>query len=199
MIEPQILETVPDGLFTLLQYHLPESLTLLRRLQSIKLTVKARIHARLIFASQYGKLGSDTEQPDIPSFSVTYVDVAGGPDTQMWLYSTLQDDPTAKLGIEDSREQLKSISDTIIKLCREYGKDTFYPHSLILGSLESNVQAILAESGRIQSRGDYDKWIFDFPDIPEPASVLQDGMIYGTASMDDCRVVASRTHIPRPV
>ncbi|KAK2593445.1 hypothetical protein QQS21_008862 [Conoideocrella luteorostrata] len=183
--------SVPPELLELLTSHLPTSLTLLRRLQFAAFKNFITPDARIVFSSDTGKIDES------PHFAVAYADFSTRPDTQMIMYSSLEhatesSDPTHE-------EHIVNIVQELVRLRREHYGELEHERSLVLGSLHSEVYKVLAKTGRITPRltGAYDKWLFKRGDVPEPGEAPE-GMYWGTASLEDCRLVTSRTDIPRP-
>lgn len=191
---------VPERLLDLLSSHLPFSLSLLRRLQFTKLNGRISETARVILVSDCDELDS-AKSPT--KFTAAYVDVGGGRDTQMWLYSTLQDHRNASdaeaAGV--CEEQLNCLVNEITKIRKAYTGELTYPGSVLLGSLHSSVRALLEKTGRVQPRatGNYDKWLFRSENIPTSGDELPAGMHWAAANVRDCHVVIARTDIPRTV
>ncbi|KAL8360054.1 hypothetical protein RB598_008405 [Gaeumannomyces tritici] len=75
--------TAPDSLISLLQAHLPKSLSLLRRLRFARAHPSPTSHI-LVATSGSGGMGRH-------HFAAAYVDVFKAPETQVWVYSTLED------------------------------------------------------------------------------------------------------------
>lgn len=181
----------PAELMDLLTQNLPSSLTILRRLQYTNFPRGSTPAAKVLFTSSQGPLASKPS-----AYTVSYFDISGGPDTQMWVYCTVE----AGVSDSDYANQLKAVVAKCIQIRQAYGK-THYPDAVLLGSLDTRTLDIIqAATGRVECRptGIYDKWILDLDDIPDGNQTLPDGMHWGTASLDDCRLVASRTDIPRP-
>lgn len=118
----------------------------------------------------------------------------------MWLFSTLQCRPDDEQEVSQCRDQLDALECQVSIINKEYGKPLHYGDSVVLGSVESNVRSLLIAANRITPRptGDYDKWILNLQNIPASDGVLPAGMVWGTGSLEDCKLVASRTDIPRP-
>lgn len=196
-----VFTTAPDSLLQLLTDHLPHSLPLLRRLQSTHIEGGITPTARIIIVSDV-----DGNEKDVishaTSFSATYVDVGGGPDTQMWIYSTLEDlDQIDEATEAIYKKQLEKIIEELITVAKDYGKELTYPGNVLVGTLDSRVRKILESTGRVSPRptGNYDKWLFRSEDLPADEIPLPEGLHWSTANVDDCRVVISRTDIPRSV
>ncbi|KAF4969949.1 hypothetical protein FSARC_2935 [Fusarium sarcochroum] len=196
----KVYSSVSTGLLTLLNDQLPYSLPLLRRLQFTKFEGGLRKTARIILVAD-AKL--DDNGGDLPKkFTAAYIDVGGGPDTQAWIYSTLEHPDQAD--IKDTtvyEEQLDKLVDESVKITKAYGGKLAYPDAVLLGTLHDSVRALLLKTGRVEPRetGAYDKWLFKYEDLPKDEVELPEGMYWGTATEDDCRVVVSRTNIPRTV
>jgi hypothetical protein len=194
----EVYSTVPAQLVTLLSNHLPYSLSLLRRLQFTKFEGGLRKTAKICFAAD-SKL-DDEESPK--RFTAMYIDVGGGPDTQAWIYSTYEHPDQATTNDTTIYEkQLDRIVQESIKIARDHGRQLVYDDAVLLGTLHDSVRELLYKTGRVEPRetGAYDKWLFKYDDIPKDEVELPEGMKWGTATDDDCRIVISRTDIPRTV
>ena len=188
---------VPSGLLDLLNHHLPHSLPLLRRLQVAKFRDDITEHSRIIVVSRWNH---DGEVADSDNFIAAYADFSGGPETQMWLFGTIE----TKNKVSDAdklefKQLLRCLVDEMIKIGRQYGKETTYPSTLLLGTVHTRLRRILEELNRITPRatGFYDKWLFKAEDLPDKEAQLPEGMSWDTASPGDCEIVVSRTDIPR--
>ncbi|KAI9899940.1 hypothetical protein N3K66_004202 [Trichothecium roseum] len=86
---------------------------------------------------------------------------------------------------------------------REARVARLFPRGLVLGTLNTRVRDILLGmdgGGRIAPRptGFYDKWLFAVAGMPRDlGEELPPGMRWCAATVDDCALVVSRTHIPR--
>ncbi|KAH6953319.1 hypothetical protein DER45DRAFT_647944 [Fusarium avenaceum] len=195
----KVYSTVPSGLLTLLADQLPYSLPLLRRLQFTKFEGGLRETARIILVAD-----SQVDDEKFPpqKFTAAYVDVAGGPDTQGWIYSTLEHPDQAD--IKDTtiyEEQLDRFVKECMVIAKDYGRELKHSGAVLLGTLHDSVRELMSKTGRVVPRetGAYDKWLFKYEDLPRDEVALPEGMNWGTATEDDCRVVVSRTNIPRTV
>lgn len=195
----RVYSAIPEGLLKLLGDNLPYSLPLLRRIQFSKFEGGLTESARIILVWEHGDL--EGESPP-QRFSAAYLDIGGGPDTQMWVYSTVEKSSDADISEARVYErQLARLVDEAIGIAKEHNKELAYPGAVLLGTVHDTTRALLAKTGRVEPRetGAYDKWLFQYQDIPNDETKLPDGMDWGTASENDCRVVVSRTDIPRTV
>ncbi|KAL7917310.1 hypothetical protein ACQKWADRAFT_307088 [Trichoderma austrokoningii] len=195
----QSFDSVPQELVELLTTELPYSLPLLRRLQFTKFPHGTSEHARVIFIS-------DTElslRPD--AYTAAYLDFSKS-GTQMFVFSTLENPRNGGDTSNDDmyKEQIADLVQKVISLRKEYGKELLFtnPDRILIGSLHSKIRSILeleALEGRVESRpsGLFDKWLMSRDELPLLGDSLPPGMEWGTASLDDCRIICSRTDIPR--
>ena len=192
----QVFKTAPDQLLRLLTSHLPASLTILRRLQFAAYRKLAKPDALVIVSSDNGSL--EDELKSTHEFAVAYVELLGGPDTQMYLYSSLERDAT-KSEQPLNEEHVMNIVHHVVQRRKDCTKELVYGNSILLGSVHSEVRKILVRNKRMTERpsGDYDKWLFRAKDLPDPGAIPE-GTHWGKASLEDCRLVTSRTSIPRP-
>ncbi|PNY29606.1 Uncharacterized protein TCAP_00476 [Tolypocladium capitatum] len=198
--EAQIFTCVPDGLLALLTERLPTSLSILRRLQLAARDAGSAPNARIILVSDSGGLGGRSAKPR--AFTVVYANFSVSTETQMFMYSTLEDKSRGAISDDDRSEheaQLDHVMEALIRLRTELDPESVYPSCLLLGSVHSDVRAIIEKSGRVRPRpsGDYDKWLFRVEDLPQSESPLPEGMHWRGTTLADCELVVSRTDIPR--
>ncbi|KAH6880457.1 hypothetical protein B0T10DRAFT_412288 [Thelonectria olida] len=194
-------DNVPQDLFKPLKAHLPFSLPVLRRLQYASFPGGWTSTSRVVLVHDSSEAGNS--RGALTKFTVGYVDVGGGPDTQMWLYSTLEDhQELTKDETSLYEEQLDCFIRENIQIAQDYGRELVYPGGILLGSLNSKLRSLLEKMGRVHRRptGIYDKWLFRVEDVPENETQLPEGAYWDSrASEDDCKIVISRTDIPRTV
>lgn len=103
----QVYTTPPAALVTLLKQHIPHSLPLLRRLQFTQFPGGITEHARILFAAPTTLpisadsaaipvtvlndkiLAAAAASPEKP-FAAAYLDFSRGPETEAWVYSSLE-------------------------------------------------------------------------------------------------------------
>lgn len=192
-----VFPTVPTGLIELLTSRLPTSLTILRRLQYTLFPSGTSPTARILFVSDTGSIGGQDGQDQPHAFTVSYLDLGGGPDTQMFIYSTIENDGVNDVPEGEYDRQLESLIQMVVRLRSDHGKELVYKDSVLLGSLHSKVRRQLEGLGRIQPRktGEYDKWLFRREDLPSSEEALPEGMHWDKATFRDCEIVISKTDI----
>lgn len=190
----------PAGLLDLLSAHLPFSLPLFRRLQFTKLEGGLAPTSRIVFASDSGKEPRNAASNGMMHFSAAYIDPAAGPETQMWVYSTLEDDYVSLEGAEVAKGLVASVVNRARSIGRDYEGDLAYPGGLLVGTLHASVRQAMGEAAisfSLRSTYGYDKWLFRVDELPDGHFDLPEGMYWSTATRADCEVVISRNDLPR--
>ncbi|KAL6853211.1 hypothetical protein J3F83DRAFT_756196 [Trichoderma novae-zelandiae] len=192
---------VPEWLVELLVAELPYSLPLLRRLQSTKFKHGTSPHARIVFVH-------DTDSPlgqhhEFKTYTAAYLDFSK-PETQMYIYSTLEHprNQGGESNLQLYEQQLATLVSEVVRLRKEYDQELLFtdPDRILIGSLNSKVRSILEKSdGVVEPRpsGLYDKWLMRRDELPLLDNSLPSGMYWDSASLQDCRIIVSRTDIPR--
>lgn len=191
---------VPAGLLDLLSVHLPFSLPLLRRLQSTKWKGGRNPSSRILFAADDGEPPQNADANRGRHFAAAYLDPAAGPETQMWMYSTLEDGGLSPQDIETASRLVESVASQSQGIGREYSGELAYPNGILIGSLHSSVKKAMEATGSSfggRSEYGYDKWLFKVDELPPADLSLPDGMYWSPATREDCLLVTSRTHLPR--
>ncbi|KXH66671.1 acetyltransferase [Colletotrichum salicis] len=209
----RIHTSVPEGLIPLLESHLPNSLVLLRRLQFTRFKDGKRPTARIILASD-APLPSTTSHQDgetsdqLPhNFCAAYLDFGSTKETQLFMYSTLEDTPSKPLTDKDKKtaeSQITAILDAVTQVSKEQPDNRTLPGAVLVGTLATATRdAILRAGVRVTPRQDYEyeKWLFRVDEIPdfEDGVTLPEGATWGPATERDCEIVVSKTDIPRQV
>lgn len=216
----------PPTLLTLINSHLPYSLSVLRRLQfSSRVAGGSSDSAHIISVH-----GSETDH-----FAAAYFDPSRGPETECWVYSTLEDsvpansDPTSSEALPAALpyqerdvcvqqlllllRRLRSIEAAYSTDCLENGLSAEVyrePGSVRIGTLHETVRQLLISAGvgiratSVVPKGQdwefYGKWLVrveDVTDATEADRGLEPGMIWDTVRREDAEVIKSRTSIPK--
>lgn len=213
----QVFRDVPAELLHLLEAHLPQSITLLRRLQFTTFPTGKTDSARIIVASDvplqecHGD-GTNVPNSTVRHFTATYLDPSHGLETNMWLYSTLEKSQgaipssPALSHVEDTlcRQQIGAVLDEARHQGRIYPVQPLaHPDHIFIGSLNNAVRDVALASGLHfgpTPKYEYEKFIFRIDELPPPKDPeLPAGMVWGTGTMQDCELVKSRTSMPRSV
>ncbi|RYP17779.1 hypothetical protein DL765_004357 [Monosporascus sp. GIB2] len=206
---------VPAPLLALLGRHVPHSLPLLRRLQFTRFPGGITEHARVLWASDV-ELADDL--PDSARFTAGYLDFSRGPETELWLYSSLErdrspaaeDDPTAAHADHPAAAQAEAALREVKRLRDEYyrrggrggeegerGGGRPQP-TVLIGTLSERLRRALVGRGvAFPYVGTYDKWLFRTGALPPGVRALPEGMRWDTVRRGDIPLVLSRTHIKR--
>ncbi|KAI1486226.1 hypothetical protein F5X96DRAFT_682182 [Biscogniauxia mediterranea] len=200
----------PAYLPALLTAHLPHSLPLLRRLQFTRFPGGITPHARIFVATTSSSSPTATEEeeeekaaeePPNPvaqpgqAFAAAYVDLSRGPETQVWLYSSLEhrsaSSPPSFSSSSSSPDESSSFPEEqeiecarallgAVKRWREdgggggggaaRGPDDHHD-TVMLGTLSERLRRALDDrAGLVFPYTEvYDKWLFRLADLPPAA------------------------------
>ncbi|KLU87761.1 hypothetical protein MAPG_06754 [Magnaporthiopsis poae ATCC 64411] len=211
--------TATDSHISLLQAHLPKSFALLRRLQFAQRAPSPTSH--VLIATSRGDGGETGHH-----FAAAYVDVFKAPETQVWLYSTLEDSVpdddsddgtvTATAALPDGPdvdrcvEQVLAMLRRVRDISREAEADNAgppvgidgvgRPDSFMVGALDETVRRLLLERGvRTLYRNPHYKFLFRVGDLPTPSGLrpLAADMRWDAIGKEDVPLIISRTNIPK--
>ncbi|KAI3535685.1 acetyltransferase [Colletotrichum filicis] len=205
--------SVPEGLIPLLESHLPNSLVLLRRLQFTRFKDGMRPTARIILASDAPLPSTATQQDADASgqeprnFCAAYLDFGSSKETQLFMYSTVENAPDKTLADADKKtaeSQIAAVLDAVTQVSKQQPDNRTLPGACLAGTLATPTRDAMLRAGvRVTPRQDYEyeKWLFRVDGIPdfEDRVTLPEGATWGPATERDCEIVISRTDIPRQV
>ena len=198
---PTVLSStsVPEGLVELLAGHLPYSLPLLRRLQFTRFKGGLAPTSRIIVTPP-DAFRQDGEKETI-HFTAAFLDPATSPETQMWVYSTLEDGEVSDSDREVCAEQIVAVVEEARRIGNAYDGEMAYPGNLLVGTLHSAIQEVMKEKGIKFKSNSADlgsnKWLFRMEDLPSGEVDLADGLHWSPATHEDCQIAISRTYLPR--
>ncbi|KAK0734249.1 hypothetical protein B0T26DRAFT_634906 [Lasiosphaeria miniovina] len=193
-----------------LRQHIPHSLALLRRLQFAgKFAGTSPATARVLHAyySSTSPEGSSSSSSSDGPFAAAYVDLSRGPETECWLYSSLEDScASAAHTTDDERTRLTTscaAADSDAAAAMDLGH---LRGGVVVGALNEAVRARLGERGVLMGstiaipRGmDWDwcaKWLFRLDALPGGGGGEMEKMRWDTARREDLDVILSRTAVP---
>ncbi|KAI0600243.1 hypothetical protein F4775DRAFT_76952 [Biscogniauxia sp. FL1348] len=230
----------PAYLPALLTAHLPHSLPLLRRLQFTRFPGGITPHARILVATTPSSTSSSSSSPppttttsaaeeeeeeaseqnpvtqEGQAFAAAYVDLSRGPETQVWLYSSLEHSPASPSASPSDAIAISCATELLraVKRWRDgrggaaRGPDDHHD-TVMLGTLSERLRRALDTGLLVFPYAEvYDKWLFRVPDLPDPAdghARVADrlaargggGWSWDAVRPRDIPLVLSRTHVPR--
>ncbi|KAI0164905.1 hypothetical protein GGR57DRAFT_497778 [Xylariaceae sp. FL1272] len=216
MTKVQIFASPPEALIARLRSHIPYSLPLIRRLRFAGFPGGSTEHTKILWVSsvavEYAKGGAG----DNP-FAAGYLDFSRGPETELWIYSSLEhrvgtnpntDSTDETGGTEDDEEiacalvllrEVKNQQDVYFATGSVRAQERPYP-TMLIGNLGENLRLRLAEKVVFTYTGVYDKWVFDVEVLPD-AKLHEEGekkgWVWDTVREHDLPFMLSRTDILR--
>lgn len=201
---------VPHSELAVLEEHLPHSYSLLRRCQFTHCPQGTSEHAHYLFASDPASEATDNN--NTKHFAAAYVDLSKGPETEVILYSTLQDHPAEGDGTDDDDadtnrgkhmplsslpdEEVEHVLDLIISIFRRIqkiaaaaaaeGSYTLHrPHGTMVGGLHEGTYQLLVKRRGLRSSywNPHDVWLFRLDRLPAAATTTTDSSKANTATI----------------
>lgn len=205
---------VPYALLEPLKEHLPHSFSVLRRGQFSHFPQGTTPHAHFLIATHPSN-SLDDSSPASPHFAAAYLDLSRHRETELFLYSPLQDhaDPAAAL----SEADIESVLDLLVALFQrvrllaqsaaETGAYSLFRAvpdgglggTMVGGLHEPTWKLLEARRGfRSSYWNPHDVWLFRVPELPEiEGDPLGPGMRWDVIKLEDVPLIASRTKIPK--
>jgi len=178
----------PELVLQVLTQHLPYSLATLRRLQFMETTGGSKTSNSHVLST------FDTEAPG-KDFLVAYLDFSRGPDTEMWLYSSLENAATP--GDEAAcEEQVLKLLDRVREIEGAFKARRATPGILLIGPLHKRVHQLLEKHSLVKRQTEeHFKFLFRVRDLPLGRQ-LSDGLSWSSVRPSDIPLILSRTSIP---
>lgn len=177
-------------------------------------------HTRILFAAAGGtELGDATS--DTP-FAAAYLDLSRGPETQLWLYSSLERRPDALTSAasrsrygnkedakapgegreEDKEEAAAQCARRVLAEVRRqrdaYSTGRAAMPTILAGTLSEALRLALLNQKVVFAQVDvFDKWMFRLDDLPNVPSPLAPDMRWRDFRREDIPLMLSRTNIKR--
>jgi len=195
----QVFSAPPTWLVVALEEHLPYSLPLLRRLQFTSYPKGRTPSSHVVFVG--GSDDAAQTATKIDAFAAAYVDFSRGLETQMWMYSTLEDGQADDATLLLCEDQIVTLVAEVGRISSQFTEQRAYPNSVLIGTLNAVVRSAMEKRGicvRARSALGYEKWLVKVDDLPAE-DVLPDGMTWAAVTAADCVLVLSRTAIQRQV
>lgn len=187
-------EPSPDLLSRLSQL-LPFTIPILRRLQFMDIKGGKTEFSRVLWCAANEPGSTNTEE-----FAVAYLDFSRGPETEMWLYSSIEQGRQSEARNRQAETQvtelLRRIREIEQSYARKSARDT--PGIVLVGSLHERVFNMLRGQGRIaQATVPHFKFIFNVEDLPHMTPLPDKSLQWRHINKGDIPLVLSRTSIPR--
>jgi hypothetical protein len=136
----------------------------------------------------------DTEVPS-KDFLIAFLDFSRGPDTEMWLYSSLEN-PATPGDHTVCEEQVLNLLARVRKIEGNYEAQRVTPGILLIGSVHTRVFKILQKHSLVKSQTpEHFKFLFRVKDLPLGRE-LPDGLSWSEVRPSDMPLILSRTPIP---
>ncbi|KAI1734470.1 hypothetical protein F4680DRAFT_462357 [Xylaria scruposa] len=204
--------------------HLPHALPLARRMRFTTFPGGITEHARILWASEVSLdeyLAGAQNAEDARPFAAAYLDFSRGPETELWIYSSLEirSGPSGgeRAGEEEEDKErdeiacavallreVKRLQDLYFTPGSDRARDREFP-TILVGNLDEVLRERLLGAGMaIFSTGLYDKFIFKVDDLPVvklPEVLGGDGgarrLVWDRLRPEDIPYAISQSKIPR--
>lgn len=179
----------PELVLEVLAQHLPYSLPTLRRLQFMKTTGVGKTSN-----SQHVLSTFDTESPG-KDFLVACLDFSRGPESEIWMYSSIENAGTP--GDEAvCEEQVLKLLGRVREIEQGLEAQRATPGIVLIGSLHKRLFQLLQKRSLVKRESaEHFKFLFKLKDLL-PAKPLPDGLSWSTVKPTDLPLILSRTWIP---
>jgi hypothetical protein len=212
----EITTPVPETEFGRLRGHLPQSLPLLRRIQFTHYSQGTTEHARYLIASDSdGAIGSGDRQAQPPSqrhFAAAYLDLSKGPETEMYLYTTLEDATDLAAVPDDEVELVLDLAVSLLRRGKLAAQEAMRTGAyklargagfLVGGLHQPTYELLCARRGLTSSYWNpHDAWLFRLERLPGAEGSGAGagpgaGLRWDVIRREDVPLIASRTRIPK--
>jgi len=171
-----------------LTQHLPYSLSILRRLQFMKTPGGRKTPDSHILST----FDTQTSGKD---FLVAFLDFSRGPDTEMWVYSSLEN-PTDPGHEAVCEQQVLKLLARVREIEKVYEAQRATPGILLIGALHKKIFQLLQKHSLVKTQTpEHFKFLFRVENLP-PGKELPDGLSWSSIKQSDIPLVLSRTSIP---
>lgn len=211
----EIIPPVPETEFGRLRDHLPQSLPLLRRIQFTHYPQGTTEHARYLIATDSDGATDGGDAPPPPSqrhFAAAYLDLSKGPETEMYLYTTLEDAGDPASVPHDEVERVLDLAAALLRRGRVAAEEAMRSGSprlargagFLVGGLHQPTYELLRSRRGLTSsyHNPHHAWLFRLERLPAPLPEGNGegpgpGLRWDVVRREDVPLIASRTYIPK--
>lgn len=144
-----------------------------------------------ILASFEGSIPGD-------SFVVAYLDYSRGPETEMWLFSSLEQSPPSQEDRKLAERQLVALVRKVGDIEDDFDQPRGTPGTVLLGSAHENVIEALRRNQLVErATVPYRKFLFNTGSQTLDIALPSQDFRWGSVRPEDLALVLSRTQIPR--
>jgi len=187
---------LPESSYSLLVSHLPHSLALLRRIQFMNIPGGKSDNSHILALID----GVFSE-----AFVLAYLDFSRGPETEMWLYSSIERGSLPSEVEAQCEAQIIQVLKRVGEIEQDYVSERDTPGVVLIGSLHERVLEVTRKWKAVSTvrplTEPYYKYIFQSEDLPEQKKLggegEGEGLKWGRIGKENIPLVLSRTAIPR--
>lgn len=185
---------LPESTYSLLVSHLPHSLALLRRIQFMNIPGGKTDNSHIL---------TFIDRVFSEAFVVAYLDFSRGPETEMWLYSSVERGSLPSEVEAQCEAQIIQVLKRVGEIEQGYVSKRETPGVVLIGSLHERVLEVTRKWKAVSTvrplTEPYYKYIFRSEDLPERKELggEGEGLKWGRIGRENIPLVLSRTAIPR--
>lgn len=208
----EIIPPVPEIEFGRLRDHLPQSLPLLRRIQFTHYPQGTTEHARYLIATDSDG-GIDGAPPSQRHFAAAYLDLSKGPETEMYLYTTLEDAKDLAAVPDEEVELVLDLAVALLRRGKLAAEEAMRSGAFKLargagfmvgGLHQPTYELLCARRGLTSSYWNpHHAWLFRLDRLPGGSGSgggtagPGPGLRWDVVRREDVPLIASRTYIPK--
>ncbi|KAE9369635.1 hypothetical protein N431DRAFT_380881 [Stipitochalara longipes BDJ] len=179
----------PELVIQTLIQHLPYSLPTLRRIQFMETKTGGCKTPDSHVLSTF-----DAENPG-KDFLIAFLDFSWGPNTEMWLYSSLVN-PECPGDEAVCEQQVLKLLIRVGEIEKAYGAQRATPGILLIGSLDKKIFQLLQKHSLVKTQTpEHLKYLFRVKDLPSRRELPHE-LLWSSIRPSDIPLVLSRTSIP---
>jgi hypothetical protein len=190
MLPPIYIRNDTKEVLAVLDKYLPLSLPMVRRSQFMNFAGGKTPNSRILASFEGSSPGN--------CFVVAYLDYSRGPETEMWLFSTIENTRLTSEEGQLGEKQLVALFRMAGEIEDEFDQPRSTPGTVILGSVHENVLEALRRNDLVErATVPYRKFIFHINPHQSDVALPSEVFTWGSVRQEDLALVLSRTQIPR--